>query len=89
MKDEFLALYEKDFDIMGGTKLETFLGMVVEQSDKSIKIYLDNYVEDVVAEYAEYIKQALRPQSLPVSHSRLKMSLSSPISLNRSTIARS
>ena len=53
MKDEFLALYKKDFDITGGTKMETFLGMVVEQSGKSIKIHLDNYVKDVVAEYAE------------------------------------
>jgi hypothetical protein len=31
MKDEFMALYKKDFDITGGTKMETFLGMVVEQ----------------------------------------------------------
>ncbi len=41
MKDEFLALYKEDFDITGGTKMETFLGMVVEQSDKSIKICLN------------------------------------------------
>ncbi len=61
MKDEFMALYKKDFNITGGTKMETFLGMIVEQSDKSIKIHLDNYVKDVVAEYAEYIKKALRP----------------------------
>ena len=31
MKDEFLALYKKDFDITGGTKMEAFLGMVVSQ----------------------------------------------------------
>ena len=47
MKDEFLALYKKDFDITGGTKMETFLGMAVEQKDKSIKIQLDNYIKDV------------------------------------------
>jgi hypothetical protein len=29
MKDDFLALHKKDFDITGGTKMETFLGMVV------------------------------------------------------------
>ena len=80
MKDEFLALYKKDFDITGVedfdidiircfhlTKMETFLGMVVEQSSKSIKIHLDNYVKDVVAEYAEYIKKALRPKKVPIS----------------------
>ncbi len=44
MKDEFLALYKKDSNITGGTKMETFLGTVVEQSDKLIKIHLDNYV---------------------------------------------
>ncbi len=76
--------------------METFQGIVVEQSDMSIKIHLDNYVKDVVAEYAEYIKKALRPKKVPnccqsfqVSHSRLKMSLSSLIRLHRSTIARS
>jgi hypothetical protein len=47
--------------------METFLGMVVEQSDKSIKIHLDNYVKDVVVEYAEYIKKALRPKKKPIS----------------------
>ena len=41
MKNEFLTLYKKDFDITGGPKIETFLGMVVEHSDKSIKIRFD------------------------------------------------
>ena len=67
MKDEFHALYKKDFDITGGTKMEIFLGMVVEQSGKSIKIHLDNYVKDVVAEYAQYIKEALRPKKVQIS----------------------
>ncbi len=47
--------------------METFLGMVVEQSDKSIKIHLDNYVKDGVAEYAKYIKKALHPKKVPIS----------------------
>ena len=29
MKNEFLALYKKDFEISGGDKMETFLGMAV------------------------------------------------------------
>ena len=41
-KNEFLALYKKDFDITGDTKMKTFLGMVVEHSDKLIKIHFDN-----------------------------------------------
>ncbi len=59
MKDEFPALYTKDFDITGSTKMKTFLGTVVEQIGKSIKIHYDDYVKDVVALYAEYIKKAL------------------------------
>ena len=35
--------------------METFLGIVVEQADKSIKSHLDNYIKEVVAEYTEYI----------------------------------
>ena len=59
MKDEFLALYKKDFEITSGSKMETFLGMVVEQDDKSIKFHLDNYVKEVIAEYLDYIKKSL------------------------------
>ncbi len=33
MKYEFLALYKKEFEITGGSKMETLLGMVVEQQD--------------------------------------------------------
>ncbi len=50
MKDDFLALYKKNFKIACGDKMETFLGMVVEQDDKSIKIHLNNYVKQVIAE---------------------------------------
>ena len=37
MKDEFLALHKKDFEITGGGKMETSLGMAVEQKGTSIK----------------------------------------------------
>ncbi len=76
----------------GGAKVETFLGMVVEQSDKSIKIHLDNY--DLTRSKTSYpnmlntsrrLCAPRRCQSLLVSHSRLKMLLSSPICLSRST----
>ena len=67
MKDEFLALYKKDFEITGGSKMETFLGMTVEQKGKSIKIQLDNYVKEVLAEYSDYIKISLRPKKVPIS----------------------
>ena len=67
MKDEFLVLYKKDFEIIGGCKMETFLGMAVEQKDKSIKIHLDNYIKDVLTEYSAYIKKSLRPKKVPIS----------------------
>ena len=67
MKDEFLALYKKDFEITGGSKMETFLGKIVEQKGKSIKIHLDNYVKEILAEYADYIKRLLRPKKVPMS----------------------
>ncbi len=67
MKDEFLALYKKDFEITRGDKMETFLGMVVEQDNKCIKIHLGNYVTEVIAEYSGYIKKSLRPKKAPIS----------------------
>ena len=67
MKDEFSALYKKDFEITGGGKMETFLGMAVEQKDKSIRIHLDNYIKDVLTEYSDYIKKSLRPKKVPIS----------------------
>ena len=67
MKDEFLALYKKDFEITGGSKMETFLCMVVEQKGKPIKIHLDNYVKEVLAEYVDYIKRSLRPKKVLIS----------------------
>ena len=68
MKDEFLALYKKDSEITSGSKMEKFLGMVVEQQDdKSIKIHLDNYVKEVIAEYLDFIKKSVRPKKVPIS----------------------
>ena len=88
---EFLSLYKKDFDITRGTKMETFPGMVVEQSGKSIKIHLDNYVKDVVAEYAAFIKKALRPKKVlitPGSAFKDKDDPELPIHSSRSTTTR-
>jgi hypothetical protein len=66
-KDEFLALYKKDFEITGGSKIETFLGMVSEQKGKSIKIYLNKYVKEDVTEYSDYIKTSLQSKKVPIS----------------------
>ncbi len=33
--------------------MKTFLGMQVEQTERSIKIHLDHYIKEVLAGYAE------------------------------------
>jgi hypothetical protein len=40
--------------------METFLGMEVEQPGKVIKLHLDTYIQEVLAEYKENIKKTLR-----------------------------
>ncbi len=60
-------LYKKDFYITGGTKVDTVLGIIVEQSGKKTKIHRDNYVKDVVAEYAGYIRRVLCPKKVTIS----------------------
>ena len=67
IKDGFMQLYSKDFEITGGRQMKTFLGMQVEQSALSIKIHLDHYIKEVVAEHAEYIRKAIRPKKVQVA----------------------
>jgi hypothetical protein len=67
LKNEFMSKYKKDFDITGGGLMETFLGMEVEQSGGTIKLHLDNYIQEVLNEYKDYIKKALRPKRVPMS----------------------
>ncbi len=47
--------------------MKTFLGMQVEQTARSIKIHLDHYIKEVVAEYAEYIRKEIRPKKVPIA----------------------
>ena len=65
LRDEFLELYQKDFEITGRGLMETFLGMEVEQPGKVIKPHLDNYIQEVLKDYKEYIKKSLRPKRVP------------------------
>ncbi len=90
MKNEFLALYKKDFDITEGAKMETFLGMVVEQSSIQSRFFLITMSKMPWQNMPNTSRRLCAPkrcQSLQVWHSRLRMSMSSPIRLNRSTIA--
>jgi hypothetical protein len=67
LKKEFMDKYSKDFEITGGGLIKTFLGMEVEQSGKTIKLHLDCYIQQVLAEYKAYIKEMLRPKKVPIS----------------------
>jgi hypothetical protein len=67
LRDKFLTLYQKDFEITGGGLMETFLGMEVEQQSKVIKLHLNSYIHEVLTEYKVYIKKSLRPKRVPMS----------------------
>ncbi len=67
LRDEFLEIYKKDFEITGGGLVETFPGMEVEQLGKVIRLHLDSYIQEVLTEYKAYIKKALRPKKVPMS----------------------
>jgi hypothetical protein len=67
IKDEFMQLYSKDFEITGGLQMKTFLGMQVEQAARLFKIHFDHYIKEGVAEYAEYIRKAIRPRKVSIT----------------------
>ena len=47
--------------------MKTFLGMEAEQDNKTIKLHLDHYVHEMLAEYKDYIEKALRPKRVQIS----------------------
>ncbi len=59
LKDEFMRKFSKDCNIIGGGLVKTFLGMEVEQYNKTIKLRLDHYVHGMLSQYKEYIKKLL------------------------------
>ncbi len=67
IKDGFMQLYSRDFEITGGSQMKTFLWMQVEQTAQSIKFYLDHYIKEAVAEYVEYIRKAIRPKKVLIA----------------------
>jgi hypothetical protein len=66
LHDEFLALYQKDFEITGGGLMETFLGMEVEQADKVIKPHFDSYIQEALTGYKEYITSSKACSNAPL-----------------------
>ncbi len=47
--------------------MKTFLGMEIEQSNRSIKLHLDHYIHEMLNEYKAYIKKSLGPKRVPFS----------------------
>ncbi len=60
LRDEFLELYQNDFEITGGGLMESFIGMGMEQLGKVIRLHLDKYIQYVLDEFQEFIKKSLR-----------------------------
>ncbi len=67
LKNEFMEKYSRDFNITGGGLMKTFLGMEIEQSNRSIKLHLDHYIRKMLNEYKAYIKKSLQPKRVPFS----------------------
>jgi hypothetical protein len=59
LKEEFMALYSADFNVTGGDLMQSFLLLKVEQLDGCIKLHLDTYIQELIAEY-----QLIRPKFL-------------------------
>ncbi len=47
--------------------MKTFLGMEIEQSNRSIKLHLDHYIREMLNYYKAYIKKSRRPKRVPFS----------------------
>jgi hypothetical protein len=54
LRKEFIKMCLKDFNIIGGDLMETYLGIKVEQSDGKICLYLDKYIQDIVTEFSAF-----------------------------------
>jgi hypothetical protein len=62
--------------------MKTFLGMEVEQLGKVIRLHLDSYIQDVLAEYKAFIKRALRPRKVLMSPELVITNEDCPITLD-------
>ena len=67
LKEEFMALYLADFDVTGGDLMQSFLGLEVEQLDCYIKLHLDTYIEEFIAEYQLIRPKFLKLKTVPMS----------------------
>ena len=66
MMAKFFKLYGKTFKYTGRDLMKTFLGMEVEQENGEIRLHLDTYVQEMLAEYQAYIKKDVKPKKVPM-----------------------
>ncbi len=66
LKPQFIKEYKKEFYITCEDIMTSFLGMEVEQDEKSIKLHLDTYVQDMLDEYKPTIKKFNKPKQMPM-----------------------
>ncbi len=51
LKQDFITEYKGDFQITCDNLMTSFLGMEVEQDKNSIRLHLENYIQDTLSEY--------------------------------------
>jgi hypothetical protein len=68
LKLDFIAEYIGDFEITCNSEdlMTSFLGMEVEQDKSSIRLHLDNYIEDTLWEHEAAIKKFVKPKQMPM-----------------------
>ena len=57
LMDEFLRVYRRDFEITGGDLMTTFLGLEIEQDNDEIRIHMDSYLQEILAEYSKVVNK--------------------------------
>ncbi len=62
-----MTLYSADFDVTGGDLIQSFLGLEVEQLDGCIKLHLDMYIQELIAEYQLIRPEFLKPKKVHMS----------------------
>ena len=63
---KFIKEYKRDLEISCKDIMTSFLRMGVEQDEKSIKLHLDTYVQEILDEYKSTIKKFLKPKQVPM-----------------------
>ncbi len=67
LEKKFMALYSADFEFTGRDLMQYFLWLEVEQLDGCIKLHLDTYIQEHIAEYQLIRPKFLKPKKAPMS----------------------